>query len=254
MDVICNNCGMKGHLIGKCNFPIVSYGIVVYDTATQKYLMICRSKSFGYIDFLHGNYSLNNTDQLKMLINEMSIKEKEDLLLYDFDYLFVNLLHAKTINEKGKNKFGIIKNGTIINNKYVTLKILIEESVTSWQTPEWEFPKGRKNHHEKPLDCALREFSEETGYLKSDIRVIDNIVPFEEVFIGSNFKVYKHKYYLAILTGSVIPANMFQSSEISAIEWKTIDECLDYIRNYNIEKIQMLKNINRLIINYDIVL
>ena len=69
MDVVCNNCGIKGHLIGKCNFPIVSYGIIVYDMATKKYLLICRSKSFGYIDFLHGNYSFNDLEQIKILVD-----------------------------------------------------------------------------------------------------------------------------------------------------------------------------------------
>ena len=253
MDVVCNNCGIKGHLIGKCNFPIVSYGIIVYDMATKKYLLICRSKSFGYIDFLHGNYSFNDLEQIKILVDEMSIKEKEDLLLYDFDYLFGELLHTK-INEKGKNKFKVIKNGIYVNNENINLKKIIEDSTTRWPTPEWEFPKGRKNTHEKILDCALREFTEETGYLKSDVKVIDNIVPFEEIFIGSNLKVYKHKYYLALFTGNINPANMFQHSEISAIDWKTYEECLEYIRGYNVEKINMLKNINNLILNYDIVI
>lgn len=253
MDIICNNCGIRGHLIGKCNFPVVSYGIIVYDMTTKKYLLICRSKSFGYIDFLHGNYTLNDIEQIKVLINEMSIKEKEDLLRCEFEELFIDLMYTK-INEKSKNKFNLIKNGIYINNEYITLKKLLEESTTCWLTPEWEFPKGRKNHHEKILDCAIREFIEETGYLSSDIKVIDNVVPFEEVFIGSNLKVYKHKYYLALFTGNIVPTNVFQHSEISAIEWKTFEECNDYIRHYNVEKINMLKNINNLILNYDIVL
>jgi 8-oxo-dGTP pyrophosphatase MutT (NUDIX family) len=254
MDIICNNCGVKGHLIQKCNVPITSYGVIVYDINKKKYLMICRSKSFGYIDFLHGNYGLNNIDQLQTLVDEMSIKEKENILNYEFDCLFNDLWNSKTTNEKSKNKFNLLKNGLIINNNHVSLEKIVEDSTTHWETPEWEFPKGRKNYHEKAIDCAIREFTEETGYLKSDIKIIENVLPFEEVFIGSNLKVYKHKYYLAIITGNINPTNMFQYSEISNISWKTYEECLESIRHYNVEKIQMFKNINKLITNYDIVL
>jgi 8-oxo-dGTP pyrophosphatase MutT (NUDIX family) len=33
----------------------------------------------------------------------------------------------------------------------------------NYEHPEWEFPKGRKNKDESDIECALREFEEETG-------------------------------------------------------------------------------------------
>ena len=74
---------------------------------------------------------------------------------------------------------------------------LVNNSSTSWTETEWEFPKGRRNYKEKDLECALREFEEETGILSSKLSVIENVLPFEEIFIGSNHKSYKHKYFLA---------------------------------------------------------
>jgi len=254
MNIICNNCGMTGHLMQKCKLPITSYGIILYNRANQKYLMVCRSKSFGYIDFLYGNYSLGDIDQIKILIDEMSMEEKENLLHCDFNYLFNDLKHKKNIDEKSKKKFNILKIGFEINNKFINLQKLIEESTTRWSSPEWEFPKGRKNYQEKILECAIREFTEETGYDSSAIKIIDNVLPFEEIFIGSNTKVYKHKYYLALLIGDEIPINNFQYSEISNIEWKTFDECLKSIRFYSVEKADMLKSVDALVSNYEIII
>ena len=254
MNIICNNCGMTGHLMQKCKLPITSYGIILYDKMSENYLMICRSKSFGYIDFLYGNYSLYDINQIKILIDEMSIQEKENLLTCDFNCLFNDLKHKKFIDEKSKKKFNLLKAGIDINNELITLQKLIEESTTRWKSPEWEFPKGRKNYQEKILECAIREFTEETGYDSNDIKIIDNVLPFEEIFIGSNTKVYKHKYYLALLTGDKTPKNQFQYSEISAIKWNSFDECLNSIRYYSVEKIEMLKNVHNLITNYEIII
>jgi len=243
---------MIGHLMQRCKLPITSYGIIVYNPDIKKYLMVCRSKSFGYIDFLYGNYSLCDIEQIKVLINEMSVIEKKNLLIYEFNVLFTDLTNKKFIDEKSKKKFNALKEGFFLKEEFISLNKIIDDSYYNWSTPEWEFPKGRKNYQEKILNCALREFVEETGYTYSDIKIINNVLPFEEIFIGSNIKVYKHKYYLAILVGNSIPANNFQISEISAIEWKSFDECVKSIRPYNYERIEMLKNVNELLTNYEI--
>lgn len=253
MNVVCNNCGVSGHLIHKCKLPIMSYGVIAYDILTKKYLMICRSNSFGYIEIILGNYTLNNLPHLQILIDEMSIEEKNNLLILDFNTLWSNLWCKKVLDEKSKKKFLEIKTGVIIDGKKVTLEDLITQSETKWETPEWEFPKGRKNYNEKIIECAIREFSEETGYDFSDIKIIENVLPFEEIFVGSNIKIYKHKYFLAVLRGTT-PKHKFQASEISQIEWKTIDECIASIRYYNYEKIDMIKNIQSLIENYEIII
>ena len=44
--------------------------------------------------------------------------------------------------------------------------------------------------------------------------------------------------------------NNYQSSEVSKIEWKTLDECLKSIRPYNLEKKQLIININKVLQEY----
>jgi len=37
----------------------------------------------------------------------------------------------------------------------------------------------------------------------------------------------------------------FQKSEVSKMEWKTLDECIQCIRPYNLEKIKLISNIDK---------
>jgi len=76
-------------------------------------------------------------------------------------------------------------------------------------------------------------------------------MPFEEIFIGTNYKSYKHKYFLAHTTelDSKYLKN-FQVSEVSKLEWKTLDECLKSIRPYNLEKKNLINQINKVLHDY----
>jgi hypothetical protein len=80
------------------------------------------------------------------------------------------------------------------------------------------------------------------------------VVPFEEIFIGSNHKSYKHKYFLAYMdtNKNVEPEALcnYQESEVSKIEWKSLEECLESIRPYNLEKKQLIVNINKVLQEY----
>jgi 8-oxo-dGTP pyrophosphatase MutT (NUDIX family) len=132
------------------------------------------------------------------------------------------------------------------------LSDLITNSKTNWNETEWEFPKGRRNFQEKDLDCAIREFEEETGFSQRDIIIIDNLLPFEEMYIGSNHKCYKHKYFLAYMNNDKDSLQNFQKTEVSKLEWKNIDECLNSIRPYNLEKKTLISNINKVLQEYRI--
>ncbi len=254
----CNNCGKHGHSFHQCKLPITSYGIILFRPSERglQFLMIRRKDSFGYIDFLRGKYSPYNVDQMMTFINEMSISEKKKLLEESFESLW-HEMWGQPVNSQFKNeenmsskKLEVIKNGVLIDNKKITLEDLINNSNTNRIETEWEFPKGRRNFQEKDLDCALREFEEETGYLKSNITVIENLLPFEEMYIGSNHKSYKHKYYIAYMNKTEDMLNGYQKTEVSKLEWKTIDECLNSIRQYNLEKKNLIININKVLQEY----
>jgi 8-oxo-dGTP pyrophosphatase MutT (NUDIX family) len=218
--------------------------------------MIRRKDSFGYIDFIRGKYSPYNIYQIQNIVNEMSLNEKQQILTMKFDQLWrdmwgeTQMTQYKNEEQISCKKIELIRSGVIVNDETINLKQIINNSKTEWGETEWEFPKGRRNSKEKDLECALREFEEETGISSLKITIIENILPFEEVFIGTNHKSYKHKYFLAQMNTTEESLNSFQASEVSKIEWKTINKCLESIRPYNLEKKTLITNINKVLEEY----
>jgi len=209
--------------------------------------MICRKDSLGYVDFLRGKYSLYDTNYLQNLINEMTLEEKKRILTCDFHDLWNNLWgvsQPRQYHDESRDSFEKFQE---IKGK---LKKLVAASTTNWVFPEWGFPKGRRNYQENDLICALREFQEETGYIKTNLRIIRNLMPFEEIFLGSNMKSYKHKYFLAFMDAKINNSTNFQKSEVSQMGWFTLDECYNKIRPYNLEKKEVLKNIDKVLHRY----
>lgn len=77
-------------------------------------------------------------------------------------------------------------------------------------TGKWSFPKGHSNEGEQPLECTLREVSEETG--------IDSLPhPIEYKSLGYG------KYYVFILTEQpqLVPRD---TKEIMDTKWVTLEE------------------------------
>jgi 8-oxo-dGTP pyrophosphatase MutT (NUDIX family) len=254
----CNNCGKLGHLFHQCKLPIVSYGIIVFRITNKiEYLMIRRKNSFGFIDFMRGKYNLNNKEYLQNIINEMSLTEKNIIQNLDFQTIWKKMWGNNPLNNQYKyeeimsqKKFETLKNNN--NEDYTSLNDLILNSNTNWNETEWEFPKGRKNNNEKDVDCALREFEEETGISKNNVVLIENLLPFEEIYIGTNYKSYKHKYFLGYIHNNHLSIDNYQKNEVSSIEWKTIDNCINTIRPYNLEKIKLIININKVLQEYSL--
>ena len=272
-NVFCNNCGKNGHLIHACKNPITSNGMIVFKDSDEgaSYLMIRRKDTLGFVEFIRGKYPLYNRMYLQRIIDEMTMDEKRRLRTQTFSELWTNVwgdyLNSKYQNEEAVScdRFNALKNGIKINSgngkvSYISLDELIEHSPTRWSEPEWGFPKGRRNYQEKDINCALREFSEETGYDASKLVVMQNIIPYEEIFMGSNVKTYKHKYYVAyfplsqtdaIKTGQCLSPK-FQKTEVSKMAWFSFEECMQHIRPYNLEKIKILRNLNDALKEYEI--
>jgi 8-oxo-dGTP pyrophosphatase MutT (NUDIX family) len=259
----CNNCGKLGHSFYQCKLPITSYGVIAFKASNYgiQYLMLRRKDSFGYIDFVRGKYSPYNISQIQDIVNEMSIDEKRRILEESFETLWKNMwgnittTQYKAEENASMKKMEIIKAGVTINDKLITLEEIVNNSDTKWFETEWEFPKGRRNYKEKDLDCALREFEEETGISASKLNIVDNVLPFEETFIGTNHKSYKHKYFLAFYndnnkTDENENLNGYQVTEVSKLEWKTLDKCLESIRPYSLEKKNLILNINKVLEEY----
>lgn len=257
----CNNCGKNGHQYHQCKLPITSIGIILCRASLTgvQYLMMRRKNSFGYIDFIRGKYNQHNLQHLKSMFDEMSQQERINIKYHDFTYLWKDMWGSqdfssfKTEENVSQKKFEALKSGILIGEppELITLDTLINEASTNWVDTEWEFPKGRRNCQEKEIDCALREFEEETGISKLTIKLVENLLPFEEIFIGSNNKSYKHKYFLAYTDSNTeFPLSNFQKTEVSKLEWKSIGKCLQDIRPYHLEKKELIQNIDLLLQEY----
>jgi hypothetical protein len=44
----------------------------------------------------------------------------------------------------------------------------------------------------------------------------------------------------------------YQKNEVSKLGWKTLDECLESIRPYNLEKKKLISNVNKVLNEYKI--
>jgi ADP-ribose pyrophosphatase YjhB (NUDIX family) len=257
----CNNCGKHGHSFHQCKNPITSIGIIVFNMDefnNIEYLMIRRKDSLGYVDFMRGKYPLFNKRYLLNIIGEMTTTEKNNLLNKDFNYLWNELwgeyigIQYRSEEKISRDKFNTLKNGITLSHEYYDLETIISSCTENWEEPEWGIPKGRRNYQEKDLNCALREFEEETGYNKKSLQLIQNLIPIEEIFTGSNYKSYKHKYYIAYMNKNTKPMQMYQKSEVSKVEWFSYEDCLKIIRPYNLERIDIIENVNNILQNYTI--
>jgi 8-oxo-dGTP pyrophosphatase MutT (NUDIX family) len=257
---VCNNCNKIGHVFYNCKHPVTSVGIVAFrqNNADTEYLMIRRKHSLGYMDFMRGKYPLYNRLYLANIISEMTNAEKHDIQTQEFDTLWNSLwgdavgIQYRGEEKASREKFDSLKLGIVVGSSEFNLNTLLQESTTSWTEPEWGFPKGRHNNKENDIQCALREFEEETGFLRTDLKLIQNIVPFEEIFTGSNYKSYKHKYFVAAVALDQLASNPFQETEVSQLEWKSYKDALALIRSYNVEKKEVLSRIHTVLHTYNL--
>ncbi len=276
-NVQCVNCGEKGHVVKDCDAPITSFGIIAFKTVNHpmeeegdkneylkkilekvpstdknfkpkiKFLMIQRKDTMGYIDFVRGKYPENDDELkqklLKVALNEMTTKEKHNLLHQSFDTIWDNLW----VNHDSK----CYKNEKALAKKKfekLDIKGLVSQSETKYEFQEFSFAKGRKNMRENNIACAEREFREETGYQKEHYNFIRNYPTIHEEFMGTNGVIYRHIYYLVKMKDNIPPPridhnNILQTGEVQNIGWFTYEECLSLIRPYDSAKKNVIEKV-----------
>lgn len=267
--IVCSNCGKKGHIYRICKEPKTSLGIITYKLCDNKisYLLIRRKFSHGYVELLRGKYNINDVEFLQRIIDEMTLEEKSNLIKNEFEELWDELWMNPNSYYYTKNqlndfhismsKFKKLQKGYYNKQKdsIIDFSIFLNKSKTSWIEPEWGFPKGRRKIKENDLDCAIREFKEETGLENKDFIIKHEFSPKIELINGTNNIKYKHIYYIGVILNNdkllKIDKDKFeQVSEIGKIGYYSYEKCMELIRPYNIDKIRILKEINKEIIDY----
>ena len=223
-----------------------------------EYLLIRRKNSLNYVEFIRGKYDINNLDYLIKSFNFITIEEREFIKNNNFNVLWKALWGMddnKSEYKESNEKFNLLKNGIIIKKNEINIEVnlnkLIDNSIYNFAVPEWGFPKGRRNLKEKNIDCAKREFEEETNINCNEINII-NMTPLEETYMASNNLKYRHIYYISQIRDKkklleLDKDNINQKIEIGDIRWFKFNDALINIRDYNIEKKNILVNLHLLI-------
>lgn len=214
--------------------------------------MIQRRNSIGFIELIRAKYKLHEIDYIRQQIQGTTAKEREMLLTYPFEKLWKELWGADSENRhyrndflQAKHKYEQLVAGYQLGDTRMSLATLLESEPVKWATPEWEFPKGRRNLYETDEACAKREFHEETGLAYSQFHLLDSLEPIRETFYGNNHIHYAHIYYLAWVDAETAVEfhadNEEMAKEIGGIRWVSYTDALALIRSENQEKRHILQ-------------
>lgn len=259
-NIYCSNCNGKGHLFKECKKPIRSYGIIAFRILNNKetqdsnskypHIQVClirRKNTISYEAFIRGKYKL---DELPIHLERMTTMEKKRIKLLKWDDLYSQICyhksskHAERERKKAKDLYELIDARQVFN-----------DTSSEWDIPEWEFPKGRKYFDETQQECAVREFQEETNIHERYVTLINHT--FFETFEGTNKRIYKNQYFLANISlesdEPYIDLNSKnQITEIGDVDWFSIEQSLELIRNYHTHKKNILKDALNVFLSHNI--
>ena len=285
----CSNCNKRGHTYNKCYEPIISNGIIslhidnfdnsliplLEDYITEnikkknhnvkkstsntnvfynkiKFLMVQRKHSLGYMEFIRGRYNVENTSEIKYLLEQMTPTEIQQLNSKDFDFLWNMLWDNDPNSTNTTKKKQHYKEYIISKQKFYELKMnnnkILTTTKPTYNFNEWGFPKGRREIYETDIVCAMREFEEETNYDEKEYSLLDESNIIKENLVGTNGVNYRHNYFLAIIHSNHI--NEQENKEIGDIKLMNIDDCISIIRPYHINKQLIVKKIHNLVLNF----
>lgn len=272
---ICTNCGGKGHTFRQCIAPVTSYGVImvrakpgfdIADTMTThgdlvtgmegqelQFLLIQRRDSLGFIELIRGKYKVNDVDYICRHLGAITSEERQKYKKGPFEDIW-NGLWGMDHSHLYKNEYEIAKAKweqiTAVEGvqdtagRRWTIDDMIMAAGKPQGSPEWGFPKGRRESTESDYICAMREMYEETGVKENQVIPIQNLEPLTESFFGSNHVHYCHKYYIVWVPESVKvefdKENEHMKREIGDLKWFTLEEGLAHLRPENVEKKEVL--------------
>ena len=208
-----------------------SYGIALCRYNLQnnnsiEILLIKKRYSYQFFSFVMGHYRKNDTEYIKHLFDNMSYSEKIDIISMEYSKMWYRIwlndpekcynimdvynetnFNRHPINRKFSDKTNHqnycekkrkFEKTFLQKDRGETLRNLIKNSSDSEIL--WEMPKGGKNTqtYENNLECAMREFYEETSINCDKYKILHNIDPLIDSY-DDNHTTYRTVYYLAKL-------------------------------------------------------
>jgi 8-oxo-dGTP pyrophosphatase MutT (NUDIX family) len=274
---LCIKCGQEGHTNRVCKNPVTSFGLIVHAQAHETpirgrlypftqvdcpqhgekagdvtgsnvrgtesnrpvFLLVERKDTVGFLNLVQGSYpdvEPFKTRKIARYLQELTCEERLKLRTTPFVDLWKVAGSNKRDAEKACRKFESLQ----VLDKLASQPCLYQEA-------DYLMPKGRLKYGESPQHCAVREFSEETGYGPQDVTLAP-WPPFEERFTGTDGKAYRNVFYLASIRPhaairTVLGSDPNQSKEVRNVGWFTLQECFALIRPYHQEKKDILQDV-----------
>ena len=273
---LCLKCGSTGHTNKSCKNEVTSFGLIcykfqqdskdcgrMYQVDFQKhcgihksslfntanpvshngeplFMLVERKDTIGFINLIQGCYPDGEpyrTRKISKYIHELTCEERDKLLNLTFIEMWVSVGSAKRDFQKAATKW-----------ETLDIQSLLPNYVCSYKEADYLIPKGRLKCGESVRQCALREFSEETGYMIRDVTLL-NLDPYEEVFTGTDGKKYKNVFFIAKMNQNAkvvvkLGDDIQQSKEVRNMGWFSLSQCDKLIRDYHICKKQILFHAN----------
>jgi 8-oxo-dGTP pyrophosphatase MutT (NUDIX family) len=229
----------------KQDYPVKkSYGIILCRknnvSGQPEALLVHKRYTYAYSEFVHGHYSGRDTSRLISLFELMTPDELLDIWSLNFDQIWYRVWLSYEHNIHYNKKFKKFHNVFIKDDSGVKLRRLVE-SVKVHGSLYYEFPKGKKivenfningdsqanlseMKYESDLDCAIREFKEETNIDKKYYKIVYGFKKVHSYVHGG--VRYIHTYYLAIakkgLENNNIKINVI-NGEVLDMKWMDLN-------------------------------
>jgi 8-oxo-dGTP pyrophosphatase MutT (NUDIX family) len=203
-----------------------SYGIICCRRTPRgsEMILVCKRYTYAYGGFVHGKYDSGADGELISMFSQMTIDEKHDIMSLNFGQIWYRMWQREIPRGSNyymaRNKF---ENAFVATDGGQRLRRLLGRATNA--RPIWEVPKGRKkNKTETDLQCAIREFTEETGVAKRDYKLFPQ-ARYSYSFIDEGVK-YTNIYFFALARRDFEPRINFQSTEqvceVADIKWMGI--------------------------------
>lgn len=250
-------------------------------TGIPEVLLVKKRTTWCYSQFLFGNYQINVNNNnnkrskndkisLQYIVNNLTSQEKIQIMSGNFNYMWYHLW----LFIPGDNNYNnwLKTDFYPFTNKYpVTITQLYKQSYARYQLLSdvklnlihktiiqsahiepfmWEIPKGGMNSDETLMECAIREFEEETTIPNSEYIIFNKkIFTFNNQYDININKQFRYYAAVNINRSYVIPTINFydkiQIKEIDDIKWFSL-KSLNMEYNYGTEK-SMKKNVKKIL-------
>ena len=170
----------------------ISCGICCLRKKNNKYefVMVKKNCSYSFFNFTLGKYEKN----MRNMFNNMTFDEKNIICSRNYEFVFYNCYRNRKNVKISKKKYAKLEkkyNNFINSNSFKDIfnTVNIDDL--------WEFPKGKLENNENMIECAMREFEEETSIMTFKYKVLFDVEPLilNKIHNGIN---YKSIYYFAI--------------------------------------------------------